>query len=142
MEIVVEGGESSASAFGLPSDTPPKVEFPAQIRRDGESVISIGLGRGLAELRNVDAGALASDRRVQADLREEVRASHLYQGARLLEAGQGSRQSLVIRRRQVFQPIQLGILEGFPPGSARVVGGRLSGFPGWEISGRSGGGVG
>ena len=58
-QIVGAGDKTRVGGFGLPPHAAPQINFPAEINRRGEGVVSMRRAGGLAVLRLVDAGALA-----------------------------------------------------------------------------------
>ena len=65
----------------------------------------------------------------RGDLGKEISARHAHEGARLLEVRIGGRKLLVVGGREVFEAVQLGVAEQFPPGTARQVRGGLGWLP-------------
>src|SRR5689334_10885990 len=60
---------------------------------------------------------------------KEVRVSHIYQCASLLEAGTGRGEFLVASRGEIFETVQLLVCENLPPCAFRQVGRRFGRLP-------------
>ena len=118
LEVGGGGGQARARAFDLAAHTAPKIDLPARVERDDEGVVGRAPAGAASAGGLVCAGALAGDGGHSGDLGKVIRASEAHEGAGLLEVRKGGRKLLVVRGREAFEAVQLGIAEKFPPRAA------------------------